>query len=277
MSSSRSPRRRGPSAGLMSCFARSIDQGVTGHRPGPLPARRHDLPPRAGAGRSPDGTLYVTWFDGTDGQILIARSEDGGLTFANPVSGGGAVISTGLFDSVGLKGGGTAFSFPDLATDAQGNLYLAYPGWVVGQRADIFLVRSTDMGLTWTNPALVNDDGTDSDQWLPAVAVAANGVVGVMFYDRRNDTGIGNTDVYLAQSFDGGLTFLPNRRVTSVSFPPTFQFDPNGTTFPVDDRNQMAAEGNQFSMVWADNRDLVGVRNDPNVYFARGRVSALFR
>ena len=72
------------------------------------------------------------------------------------------------------------------------------------------------------------------------------------------------------------MTFLPNRRVTSVSFPPTFRFDPDGTTFPVDDRNQMAAEGNQFSMVWADNRDLVGARNDPNVYFARQDACQLY-
>ena len=69
---------------------------------------------------------------------------------------------------------------------------------------------------------------------------------------------------------------LPNRRVTSVVPSPTFQFDPNGTTFPVDDRNQLAAEGNQFSMVWADNRDLVGVRNDPNVYFARQDACQLY-
>ncbi len=259
-------------------FARSTDRGVTWSPPtglsppgdttfhlGPVPAV------------APDGTVYVTWFDETASQILVARSVDGGLTFANPVAGGGAVASTGLFGNVGLKGGGAARSLPDLTIDPKGNLSLAYPAWVVGGRADIFLVRSTDMGRTWGTPVPVSDAGTDSDQWLPAVAVSANGVVGVMFYDRRNGPGLGSTDVYLGQSFDGGASFLPNRRVTSVSFPPTPHFDPNPTTFAEDDRNQMAADGNRFAMVWADNRDLVGTRNDPNVYFARQDACQLYR
>jgi hypothetical protein len=46
-------------------------------------------------------------------------------------------------------------------------------------------------------------------------------VVNVVFYDRRNDPANLLMDLYLAQSFDGGHSFEPNRRVTTVSSDPT--------------------------------------------------------
>jgi hypothetical protein len=33
------------------------------------------------------------------------------------------------------------------------------------------------------------------------------------------------------------------------------------------DYNQIVASGTNFYMAWGDNRDMVGGRNDPNVYF----------
>src|SRR5579863_2069672 len=45
---------------------------------------------------------------------------------------------------------------------------------------------------------------TATDQWAPSVAVASNGVVGVMFYDRRNDPANLNIDVYLVMSTNVG-------------------------------------------------------------------------
>ena len=39
-----------------------------------------------------------------------------------------------------------------------------------------------------------------------------------MFYDKRNDSGLGNfVDLYLAESFDGGLIWRPNTRISEVS------------------------------------------------------------
>ncbi len=87
---------------------------------------------------------------------------------------------------------------------------------------DIFLLKSTDGGVTWANPATgshttplrVNQDtpGNNKDQWFPWVAVhptagAAPTRVDVVFYDRRNDANNHLAQTFLARSTDGGITW----------------------------------------------------------------------
>ena len=51
---------------------------------------------------------------------------------------------------------------------------------------DVYFTQSTDYGLTWSAPALVNDDADAStDQFQPSVAAGPGGAVAVAFYDRR--------------------------------------------------------------------------------------------
>jgi hypothetical protein len=247
-------------------FARSTDGGATFSPPVALstPGSVQGSMPAVG----PNGEVYVVWFDGGGPQLMIRRSDDGGVTFSNPVAAGGAVTAlTPLPDTV--NGDIRANSFPSIAVDSgNGTVYVAYPQSNGDALADVFLVSSADNGQTWSNPQLVNDDGTATDQWMPSVAVASNGVVGVMFYDRRNDQANTNIDVYLALSSDGGVTFQPNQRITTTSFPPAVNFDPGIAANYMGDYNQIVASGTNFYMAWGDNRDMVGARNDPNVYFA---------
>lgn len=108
-----------------------------------------------------------------------------------------------------------------------------------------------------------------TDQWLPSVVVASNGVVGVLFYDRRNDPANNlDIDAYLAMSTDGGQTLLPNQRITATSFPPAINFNPGVNPTYMDDYNQMVAVGTRFYVVRGDNRNFVNQRPDPNAYFA---------
>ncbi len=218
----------------------------------------------------PNGEVYVVWFDGGGPQLMIKRSDDGGVTFNNPVAGGGAVTAVSpLPDTV--NGNIRANSFPSIAIDAgSGTVYLAFPMNSPNTLSDVFIVSSADKGQTWSAPTLVNDDGgTATDQWMPSVAVASNGVVAVMFYDRRNDPQNNlNIDVYLALSSDGGNTFQANQRITSTSFPPVVGVDPGINATYMGDYNQVVASGTTFYMAWGDNRDVVNGHNDPNVYFA---------
>lgn len=217
----------------------------------------------------PNGEIYVAYFDGAVPAIQLRRSLDGGLTFSNPVS-GGHEVQTLLPLPETLKGDIRADSFPSIATDqASGAVYIAYPSGTGLDRANVFLTHSTDGAKTWSQPLRVNDDTTGTDQWMPSVAVAAKGVVGVMFYDRRKDPAHDlSINVYLATSTDGGTTIRPNQRITTKSFPPAVNFDPGIATDYMGDYNQIVAAGNRFYMAWGDNRDKVGARHDPNVYFA---------
>jgi hypothetical protein len=217
----------------------------------------------------PDGEVYVVWLDGDRSEHMIKRSDDGGVSFSNPVAGGGAVSATSGIPNM-VNGGIRADSFPSIAVDAaSGQVYVAFPQSNGTALADVFLVSSADRGQNWSTAKLVNDDGTATDQWMPSVAVASNGVVGVMFYDRRNDpTDNLNIDVYLAVSSDGGVTFQPNECITSTSFPPAVNFDPHIKAGYMGDYNQIVASGTTFYMAWGDNRDIVAGRADPNVIFA---------
>lgn len=85
----------------------------------------------------------------------------------------------------------------------------------------IMFVYSADRGETWSKPALVDDVPANlshaPDNFMPALAVNKDGVVGLSWYDRReNPDNLGYTTRFTA-SLDGGETWLPSVRVSEQS------------------------------------------------------------
>jgi hypothetical protein len=170
----------------------------------------------------PDGTYYVAWVQYVPSEIRIDRSFDGGATFGSDIT--VADVWTAQTD---LNGGIATFSFPAMDCDItggayNGRLYVAYMDRVYAD-FDIFLTHSDDHGATWSPRIRINDDAISNgrDQFHPWLCVSDDGAVNVIFYDRRNDPANLLMDLYVAQSFDGGASFEPNRRVTTVSSDPT--------------------------------------------------------
>src|SRR5258707_13184871 len=98
--------------------------------------------------------------------------------------------------------------------------------------ADIFLATSTDKGATWSAPLTVNDDGGGSfqfNQWLAVDPVT--GAVDMSWNDSRNDPTNASTDVFFAQSTNGGASVSPHVK---------------GTTAPTNETGAGADLGNQF-------------------------------
>ena len=139
------------------------------------------------------GNVYVAVVsfppNGTDSTIYVARSIDDARTFGpfTPVTTVG--IPPGeVYPNTRFRSG-IAETFAASPT-YPGHLYLAYEDWdsVAGQ-ADVKLTQSSDGGLTWTEPVVVNDnvDGVTgpTDQFQPSVAAGPRGAVAVAFYDRR--------------------------------------------------------------------------------------------
>ena len=84
---------------------------------------------------------------------------------------------------------------------------------------DIYYIRSTDGGKTFTPPAKITDDDPKRPAWqhLSAIAVAPNGRVDVAWWDFRDDPGIFANDVYYTYSLDNGATWAKNLRITDIS------------------------------------------------------------
>ncbi len=253
-------------------FMRSLDGGRTFSAALPLTtlsaADASANQPAQGAfiAVGPSGEVYVAWYDTRVNGIRLVKSTDGGNTFSAPVT---VLTGIGFASSDYLPGTFDVAPFPQIGVDTgsgpnRGAVYVTVD--VVKPfrtDMDVLLTHSGDGGTTWDPPVTVNNDGTATDQFQPSIAVAANGNIGVAFYDRRNDPNNVLTDLYLAISSDGGKTFPVQQRVTTESSlilptPIGYRVGYHG------DYNQTVASGNNFYLSWADDRD----GTEPSVFAA---------
>lgn len=168
----------------------------------------------------PNGEIYVSWV-GADG-IVFDRSLDTGNTWlaneipVTTVPGGWDYSIPGIMRANGL---------PITACDLSGgpNHGTIYINWSDQRNGtndtDVWLVKSTDGGNTWTSPTRVNDDPAGKHQFFTWMTIdQVTGYLYFVFYDRRNYTNE-NTDVYMAISRDGGNTFT-NFKISDAPFYP---------------------------------------------------------
>jgi hypothetical protein len=72
---------------------------------------------------------------------------------------------------------------------------------------DVFIVKSTNQGSTWTSPAQVIEELSPAHQFFPWATIdPVTGIIYVVFYDRRYTAGDA-TEVFMAVSEDGGSTW----------------------------------------------------------------------
>jgi hypothetical protein len=167
----------------------------------------------------PNGEVYLSW-SGPLG-IMFDKSLDGGMTFGKDVfvtsqPGGWDFDVSGIYRANGMP-----ITACDVSTSLhRGTIYVCWSDQRNGpDNTDVFLVRSTDGGSTWSPPARVNDDTTARQQFFVWMTIdQSNGYLYFVFYDRRNTAGDA-TDVYCARSTDGGETFA-NFKVSDSSFTP---------------------------------------------------------
>lgn len=167
----------------------------------------------------PNGEVYVSW-SGPLG-LVFDKSTDGGVTFGSDrfvtsQPGGWDFDIAGIYRANGL---------PITACDVSNSRYRGtiYVNWSDQRNGlgntDVFLIKSTDAGSTWSAVRKVNDDLTTTHQFFTWMTIdQTTGVLYFVFYDRRNSTGT-STDVYVARSTDGGDTFQ-NFKVSQTSFSP---------------------------------------------------------
>jgi hypothetical protein len=209
-------------------ITRSDDGGATWRAPVRVSAatRERVVAPAPVVGR--DGNAYVLYSDlgadrldyegghgGRGGEpypgptaLVLARSRDGGATWSESVA-ADRLVSISRF-LVFLP------AFPSVAVDADGRVYAAFHSATLGD-PDVWLWSLAAGASAWSGPTRVNDtrrrDGTA--QYLPKLAVAPDGRLDVLYYDRRADPQNLRNNVSLQSSFDHGATFTPAVRLSS--------------------------------------------------------------
>jgi hypothetical protein len=214
----------------------------------------------------PDGTLLdlFTQFvehknaKGIRGiHFAVIRSGDKGATWSDEI-----VIAAD--NSVGVRDPDTndplrtGDSIPDIAvnrhpgTPGFGNAYVVWQGRSSPSATSddaIFLSRSTDGGLNWSDPIQVDKSPAGVAAFIPAVHVRADGTVAVTYFDLRNNTPDPGlvTDYWIVHSHDGGLTFSSESHVYG---PFDMRIAPVARGFFLGDYMGLASRGNTFVPAW---------------------------
>jgi len=164
-----------------------------------------------------DGTLYAVWnarfgpgpqMDDTG--VFLSRSEDRGATFTiTEVSPAPKTYRYPMVEWTDRGG-------------KDGTLHMVYEGATpqkIDWLFDVYHVRSTDRGQTWSTPTRLSDDPPEdlAGKYHPDLAIASGGRIDVAWWDFRHDNGNFTTDVYLTSSRDNGATWGANVRVTDRS------------------------------------------------------------
>jgi hypothetical protein len=122
-------------------------------------------------------------------------------------------------------------------------------------------VRSTDGGNTWSQPIQVNDDPTQIQaQWLAALSVSPSGRIDAAWLDTRDAwPGTDSSALFYSYSYDGGVTWSPNERLSPL-------FDPH-VGYPVQqkmgDYFDMLSDSGSAYLAWANT-----LNGEEDVYFS---------
>ncbi|MBA3300034.1 MAG: exo-alpha-sialidase, partial [Thermoleophilaceae bacterium] len=248
---------------------RSDDGGATWRQPVRVssPARARAVAPVPAVG--PKGELYVLYLDleedrldyegGHQGKggapyqgdfrLVLARSRDQGSTWAESVVGDGIkpihrfVV---LFPP-----------YPALAVDRRsGRIYAAFHDARLGDPDVSVWSLPAGPKKKWQGPTRVNDtprhDGTW--QYLPQLAVAPNGRLDVLYYDRRSDRENVMNHVSLQSSFDSGKSFIPSTRLSSQPFDSRIGFGGKNGLPDLGSRLALLPDRQRTLAVWSDTR-----------------------
>lgn len=213
----------------------------------------------------PEGEVYAFYsnYSGGGGMkaIGMSRSIDGGETWEPAVK-----IITGLR---GIREFSTLKTvrvndFPVSAVDISsgsnsGNLYVVWanigvPGINTGDDLDIYMVRSSDKGETWTDPIRVNQDPINEGNihYFPWIACdRGTGALNVVFYDDRNVSST-QTEVFCANSGNAGDTW-EDFKVSDVAFTPSPI--PGLASNYFGDYLGITSKDGYVYPVWTDNRE----------------------
>jgi len=220
------------------------------------------------------GDVYVAGMNegggGTAGprSNKIYRSTDGGTTWTNTFTSAnftgpsdGSLCSTNTYFASMFSGYWRHMGWGEPAA-LNGVVHYVYAQHGAGaDPGDIFYIRSTDKGVTFSAPLKLNTDGTTRPQWQPNISVSSSGTVFAMWYDARGSTSCvkGSPTVLCYQMFgrkstDNGATWLADMAFSDAMTPLPGQPDSQIVTCYAGDYDYASAVVNDHITSWVDGR-----------------------
>jgi hypothetical protein len=218
---------------------------------------------------APNGTLYdfFTLITGTGPNtgpqstaphgyaIAMIKSTDAGDTWTAPQIVQQMAVSTVRDPNTGQPLRTADFDAAPAVDPVTGQLYLVWqdardttgPNGK-GAFSRILFTTSTNGGDTWSDPVAVSESPAGISAFLPAIAVASDGRVGLTYYDFRtlsqDNTTTLPTDIWFKSAPRGAS--LADASETHVTGPFNFLAAPNAGGFFLGDYEGLAANGTSF-------------------------------
>ncbi len=196
-------------------------------------------------GDTATGTLYLAAMNEMGGGLgnranLFYKSTDGGnswtLTYTGPsFAGPGATTCASNSYFACMFSGPSFWRHMGWGQPAALNnvVHYVYASRATPDAGNVFYIRSTDGGATFSAPMQMNTDATTRPQWQPNVSVGADGSVVAVWYDARESATCskGNPAVpcyrmWSRMSTDNGATWSADEPFSDVVTPLPGQPDP---------------------------------------------------
>lgn len=148
-------------------------------------------------------------------RYLLLLSRDGGRSLSEPRP--IAEICNEMNRTI-------ASNVPSLAVDTTAGPFRdrIYAAWLDHRSGhfEVMVSWSADAGKTWSRPAVIDANRAvpypEHDNFMPQLAVNKDGVVGLMWADRRDVADNLSYSIRFAASMDGGETWLPSVAVSQA-------------------------------------------------------------